>query len=663
MTIAVEETPANPIIVQESLIRRVLRSPLAVVCLIYLSAIVVVAVVAPFMMPEVGTTNAGNLSDAGQGPSPVHWLGTDDLGRDVLDRLLVGTRVTFIAVVEAVVVAVSIGVPLGLCAGFFGGLADRIVSWMGDLLLAIPGVAMMLVVLAVFPGNTFAAMLAFGVLVSPMMMRVVRSAALPIREENYVAAAHVSGLSRPRILTRHVMPRIGGVVIVQCSLMAGQALLAMSGLAFLGLIAEAPAPSWGGMVGDGFRVMIQQPWLIWPSGLIIAITVLAFGLLGDILRDAAAGTWSSSPASNRQRGRRTLGSAAEQPSNCEGALLDVRDVHVQLHNSGSKARTVLDGVSFQVRAGESVAVVGESGCGKSITALTILGLLPGAAYVESGSVWFDGTDLTALDEAGLRKVRGKRIGFISQEPMVSLNPAFSVGSQLAEIVRRHHYVSRREVRARVLDLLRKVHLPDPEAVAKKYPHELSGGMAQRVSIARALAGSPVLLIADEPTTALDVTVQSGILDLFRELQDEGMALMFVTHDWGVAADMCDRAIVMYAGQVVEQAEMEVIVEAPRHPYTAALLSSDPHRQVDGSGRLPTIPGTVPQPGAWPVGCHFKPRCHLATDDCAAALIPMVEVGVARESRCLRVDELVGQLTASGVSSGQVPQHAHLEEKL
>ena len=660
MTIAVEETPANPILTQRSLVRRVLRSPLAVVCLCYLAAIVVVAVIAPILMPDVATTNAGNLRDAGQGPSSAHWLGTDDLGRDVLDRLLVGTRVTFIAVIEAVVVAVSIGVPLGLCAGFFGGVADRVISWMGDLLLAIPGVAMMLVVLAVFPGSTFAAMLAFGVLLSPMMMRVVRSAALPIREETYVAAARVSGLSRPRILVRHVMPRIGGVVIVQCSLMAGQALLAMSGLAFLGLIAEAPAPSWGGMVGDGFRVMIQQPWLIWPSGLVIAVTVLAFGLLGDILRDAAAGTWASATTGHRKRvrGQRAVAGAAADAG--EDVLLDVRDVRVQLHNAG-EPRTVLDGVSFQIRAGESVAVVGESGCGKSITALTILGLLPGAARIESGSVWFDGQDLTTLDESDLRRVRGKRIGFISQEPMVSLNPAFTVGAQLAEIVRRHHGVSRRDARSRVLDLLRKVHLPDPEGVARKYPHELSGGMAQRASIARALAGSPVLLIADEPTTALDVTVQSGILDLFRELQDDGMALMFVTHDWGVAADMCDRAIVMYAGQVVEQAELEGIVETPRHPYTAALLSSDPHRLVEGSRRLPTIPGTVPQPGAWPTGCHFKPRCRLATDECAAGLIPLLEIGVRRESRCIHVDELVGAHT--GGSTDASPRRAHLEEKL
>lgn len=641
------EVPVAQVVVvdpRRSALRTLLRSPVAVVCLVYLLAVIVAAVVAPIMLPDVATTNAGDLATAGQGPSSAHLLGTDDLGRDVLERLLVGTRITVVAVAEAVFVAMFVGVPSGLVAGYFGRRVDRVISWLGDLLLSMPAIAMLLVVLAVFPGSTLAAMVGLGVAMSPLMMRVVRSAALPLRDEPYIAAARVSGLSHGAIIVRHVTPRLGGAIIIQAALMAGQALMAMSGLAFLGLLAEAPAPSWGGMVGDGFRVMVQQPWLIWPSGVVIALTVLALGLLGDILRDATTATWTSANAGGRRKtrgSRRPSARGDASESSDSASLLRVDDLTIILNSPGNP-RTVIDRVSFEVRPGESVALVGESGCGKSITALSILGLLPSEVRVESGSIWFDGVEISGLDEAGLRRVRGKRIGFVSQEPMVSLNPAFTVGAQLGEVVRRHHGVSRREARTRVLDLLRRVHLPDPGTVVGKYPHELSGGMAQRISIARALAGSPSLLIADEPTTALDVTVQAGILDLFRELQSEGLSVLFVTHDWGVAADMCDRAIVMYAGQVVERATLHEIVSDPRHPYTAALLGSDPHRAIRGD-RLPTIPGTVPQPGAWPQGCHFSPRCVLVTQACRETAIPLLELTSRRDSRCIHVPDLEEKL--------------------
>jgi peptide/nickel transport system permease protein len=640
-SISTEEIPGPVRHTRESVTRLLLRSPVAIVCLTYLLLLGVVAVLAPILLPDVATQHAGNLRSANLAPGSEHLLGTDDLGRDVLARLLVGTRITILAVAEAVSVAALVGVPLGVCAGYFGGRVDRFVTWSGDLVLSIPAIAMLLVVLAVFPGSTSAAMCALGLLLAPSMMRVVRSAALPIREEPYIAAARVSGLSHPRILARHVTPRLGGVVIIQGSLMAGQSLLALSGLAFLGMVAPAPAPSWGGMVSDGARVVLTNSWLIWPAGVLIAITVLAFGLLGDLLRDATTAAWANAGAVHRKQAKPTArlrdqrGSAAERQ--VDRALLCVDGLTVSL-NSPSSSRTVLQEVSLEVRQGESVALVGESGCGKSITALSILGLLPGAARVESGSVWFEGRDLTTYDEAELRRVRGNRIGFVSQEPMVSLNPAFTIGTQLVEIVRRHHGGSRREARQMALDLLRRVHLPSPEIVAKQYPHQLSGGMAQRVSIARALAGAPVLLIADEPTTALDVTVQAGILDLFRELQADGMSLLFVTHNWGVAADMCDRAIVMYAGEIVERAPLEPILENPRHPYTAALLNSDPHRASE-RGRLPTIAGTVPPPGLWPQGCHFSPRCTMAKDACREAPIPLVPLAADRDSRCIRVHEL------------------------
>jgi peptide/nickel transport system permease protein len=244
-----------------------------------------------------------------------------------------------------------------------------------------------------------------------------------------------------------------------------------------------------------------------------------------------------------------------------------------------------------------------------------------------------------LPEKELRRVRGSEIGLISQEPMVSLNPAFRVGWQLALSVRTHDGLSRRAAHARAVELLRSVHLPDPELVARRYPHELSGGMAQRVAIARALAGEPKLLIADEPTTALDVTVQAEILELLRELQRErGMAILLVTHDWGVVADLCDRAVVMYAGQVVERAALTPLFREPLHPYTRALLLSDPHNALGGD-ELPWIPGGVPKPGFWPQGCHFHPRCRYATEACRQRPIPLEHPADARQTRCIHHDRL------------------------
>jgi peptide/nickel transport system permease protein len=294
-----------------------------------------------------------------------------------------------------------------------------------------------------------------------------------------------------------------------------------------------------------------------------------------------------------------------------------------------------------VAANETVALVGESGCGKTVTAMSILGLLPGNARITGGRIMLEGIDLTGLPEKELRQLRGKKIGLVSQDPMVSLNPAFRVGWQLADCVRVHHRLSWSAARERARQLLARVHLPDPEIVGRRYPHELSGGMAQRVAIARALAGDPLLLIADEPTTALDVTVQAEILDLIRELQqDRGMAVLLITHDWGVVADICNRAVVMYAGQVVERAALTPLFQRPFHPYTEGLLAANPHHAPE-AGVLPMISGAVPTAGQWPVGCRFHPRCPYATTACREQRISLQHPAADRETRCIRHELLAG----------------------
>jgi peptide/nickel transport system permease protein len=620
---------------------RLLRRPVAVACCAYLALIIGVAIVAPIVLPAISSQNAGDLLSANQDPSLHHLLGTDTLGRDVLARLLVGTRVTVVGIAEALAVVLALGVPLGLAAGYLGGWIDRVVSWLADLTFSVPAIVIIIVVLSVFPESMLAGMSAFGVLAAPGLMRVVRSATLPVREEPYIEAAQVSGLSRLYILTRHVLPRITGAVIVQASFLAAVALAVQTGLAFLNLLIASPAPSWGGMVADGTSVILLHPWLIWPPGIAIALMMLALGLLGDAVRDAATEAWSA-PVIRRAR-QRTARDGSTAATNVSAGrpetLLAVDQLSIAFPSRSGTTR-VVEGLNLDVAEGEIVGIVGESGCGKTVSISAILGLLPGGGRIEEGRILFSGRDLARFSEAELRRIRGKEIALVSQEPMISLDPAFTVGWQLREAVRTHLRLPRGEARARVLELLASVHLPDPATVARRYPHELSGGMAQRVAIARALAGEPRLLIADEPTTALDVTIQAEILGLLRELTaTRKMAILLVTHDWGVVADICDRVVVMYAGQVVERAEPAPMFRTPLHPYTEALLSANPHRAPEAE-KLPAIPGDVPPPGLWPAGCRFHPRCSYVTSECRDRVIVLEAPFPRRQTRCIHYEELV-----------------------
>ena len=318
-------------------------------------------------------------------------------------------------------------------------------------------------------------------------------------------------------------------------------------------------------------------------------------------------------------------------------LLEVQDLQTFFHAEGTVARAV-DGVSFTVGAGETLAIVGESGSGKSVTSLSILRLVPiPPGEIAGGRVLFRGRDLLALPEPEMRHIRGNEIGMIFQEPMSSLNPLLTVGEQIAEVVRLHQGLGRNAARQRAVEMLGRVNIPDPERRAREYPHRLSGGMRQRVMIAMALACRPALLIADEPTTALDVTIQAQILHLIRALQIEmSMSVLFITHNLGVVAQVADRVAVMYAGRIVEQGDVRTVFAAPLHPYTRALLRSIPRVEAvgrDPSHRLLSIPGQVPSPVALPPGCSYAPRCPLADDVCRTVMPPLAEVIAGHDVRC------------------------------
>ncbi|MES2179065.1 MAG: ABC transporter ATP-binding protein [Gemmatimonadota bacterium] len=314
-------------------------------------------------------------------------------------------------------------------------------------------------------------------------------------------------------------------------------------------------------------------------------------------------------------------------------LLELDNLHTSFYTDAGVARSV-DGVSFSIGHGETLGVVGESGCGKSVTALSILRLVRPPGRIEAGSaIRFEGKDLLTLGEKEMQGVRGNRIAMVFQEPMTALNPVFTVGDQIAEVARIHAGMSKREAAAKAVEMLRLVGIPAPEQRADEYPHQLSGGMRQRVVIAMALVMNPALVIADEPTTALDVTIQAQILELLADLTKRlGTSILLITHDLGVVAENCSRVIVMYAGEVVEEASTVDLFASAHHPYTEGLLGAMP--RVGGSAeRLATIPGTVPPPTAWPSGCRFRERCQYAWERCESEHPPLYQIGGGHTSRC------------------------------
>jgi peptide/nickel transport system permease protein len=470
-----------------------------------------------------------------------------------------------------------------------------------------------------------------GVLLSAPVYRIFLGQAQSLRTRLYVDAARVNGVSSLRVNLRHVLPAMATTIAVQAAQLFAISVLIEAGLAFMGFGPSVPSPSWGGLIAAASQHVYDDPWLMVPTGVVLALTVIA----ANGLADAVAGGREREAVTARHRKPRTIVRAASAGTHdAGGMLLDVRDLTVAV--GGPDGPALVTGVSFALPPGTVLGLVGESGCGKTMTARALPGLLPEGVEVTGGSVWFAGRDLAGLPDKELRAIRGREIAVISQEPMVALDPMFSVGYQLTQPIRRFRGVGRAEARRIATELLGRVGIVDAGRMLRSYPHQLSGGMAQRVCIALALTGSPKLLIADEPTTALDVTVQAEILSLLRALvRTTGLSVIIVSHDPGVVADLCDEVAVMYAGQVVESGTVAEVLGQPAHPYTAALLAANPHvaEGLPVPERLPSIPGTVPAPPDWPAGCRFASRCSLATAECAAP-VPATPVHGAGTVRCV-----------------------------
>jgi peptide/nickel transport system permease protein len=565
------------------LARRFLKNPLGVAALSVLVLIVLAAICAPLLTSY--DPNAVSVLHILQGPGAGHLLGTDGAGRDVWARLLYGARYTLAGALLATVVAAVLGIASGLVAGYYGKWFESSTSWVTTLLMALPGIVVLLAARAVLGPSLWTVMIIFGVLLIPAFYRLVYAAVSGVRNELFVDAARVSGVSDLRIIGRHILTVVRAPIILQGSIVFGIAIAVQVGLDFLGFGDQA-IPTWGNMLNDGFTNLYRDPQLVvWPA-LAVVITGVALTLFANALRDeleqsgrprrrrAAVVTTAATAADPVRRDSDTI--VHEEPGASAPAppLLRIEGLAVGYPQPDGSVTRVVDNVSLDVRRGEVHGLIGESGSGKTQTAWSILRLLPAGGEILAGSIRLDGEDLAAVSSAQMRDIRGGRIAYIPQEPMSNLDPSFTIGSQLTEPMRVKLGVSKTEAKARALKLLGQVGIPNPGRTFGSYPHELSGGMAQRVLIAGAVSCEPDLVIADEPTTALDVTIQAEILDLLRDLQrDLGVTILIVTHNFGVVADLCDRVSVMQKGRIVETGPARAIFADPRHPYTRTLFDA------------------------------------------------------------------------------------------
>ncbi len=623
----------------------------------FIGLIVLVGIFAPLLTSHNPTTVG--LAPASQGPSGQYWFGVDRLGRDVYSRLIAGTRRSLIVGFGSAGLALLGGAILGALAATSGKVVDEVIMRVLDVVMAFPMIVLTAILVIAFgKSNLLVLVVAIGFVFIPQLARIVRANVQAQYGEDYVAAERVIGARRGHILLRHVTRNCAAPVLVYVTVMIASAIVFEASLSFIGagLQGQDGPSSWGSVIAYGQQLLQTHGW--WATffpGLLILITVLALNMLAEGISDvfaAPAARTGLTPVAVAAAGD-TLDEAAPEPGQItplpgladaavrlaaqarplpQGApVLTVHDLRVGFADRHAGV-DIIDGIDFTVRPGEVLGLVGESGCGKSLTALTIMGLQPRTARV-SGELLFDGHNLLQLSKRARRALMGTQMAMIYQDALSALNPAMTVGAQLKQLVRR----GGTRTPAQLLELV-GLH---PARTLRAYPHELSGGQRQRVVIAMALSRDPKLIIADEPTTALDVTVQAQVMALLLELRRElGFALILVSHDLALVSDVCDRVAVMYGGQLVETGVVSDLLAAPAHHYTRGLLGSVLSLE-SGAERLTQIRGVVPSPADFPTGCRFADRCPFASQVCLTVTPLLVGDTDRHKAACHHPAEVVG----------------------
>ena len=607
------------------------RNRLALAGGIVLSIVVLLALITPLLpLADPDVTSTG---DRFQRPfSGGALLGTDHLGRDLLSRLMWGTRLSLAVGFAAAIIAATLGAAIGIIAGYYGGRTDNLIMRGVDMLMAFPYILLALAIVAALGPGLMNALIAVAAVNVPFFARNIRGITVGIAHKEFVDAARLAGLSNTRIILSEILPNVVPVIVIAMSTTIGWMILETAGLSFLGLGSQPPQADLGSMLGEARSALITNPHTSIVPGAMILVIVMSINLLGDGVRDALDPRLKSG-ALSRPMAATMVRREGPVPEPATDGILELQDLQTQFHVKDRIYRAV-GGVSLNVKPGECLGIIGESGSGKSVTALSVMGLVaspPGV--ITGGAVRYEGQDLIGAPYRKLRAMRGRNVAYIFQDPQATLHPLYRVGDQLVEAIRSHRPIGRAAGREKAIDLLKSVRIPNPEQRISDYPHEMSGGMRQRVGIAMAMANDPEIIIADEPTTALDVTVQAQILSLLDDLRrSRGLAIVFITHDFGVVGQLCDRVEVMYAGRIVEEGPTQAILEAPAHPYTARLMACVPELGA-GKRRLEAIPGLPPAVDRLPEGCAFADRCHKAQADCRAGEIPLDREG-PRAVRCL-----------------------------
>jgi len=587
---------------------------------ILLLIIITLSILAPIL--PLKEPNITNTADRFMVPfEGGHILGTDHLGRDLLSRLLWGTQLSLAVGFAAAFIAATFGSILGAIAGFYGKKTDNIIMRFIDMLMAFPYILLALAIVAALGPGLFNALIAVALVNIPFFARNIRGVTVTLANKEFIEAARLSGMSNFRILIVEIFPNLLPMIVIAMSTTVGWMILETAGLSFLGLGSQPPQADLGSMLGEARSALITNPHTSFVPGIMIFCIVMGINLFGDGVRDAL------DPRLKKGSLIRPLpqtiyegGDTQPQPST---KLLSVQNLSTQFHVNQDIYQSSND-VSFEIQEGECLGLIGESGSGKSVTALSITSLVaspPGV--IKKGSVNYKNQNLLALPYEELRSIRGNKISYIFQDPLTTLHPLHTIGDQLLEALQAHDSeLSASESISKSKELLKSVQIPNPNNLWDVYPHQLSGGMRQRVCIAMALINDPELIIADEPTTALDVTVQAQILNILNSLRKERkLSILFISHDFGVISQLCDRVIVMYAGSIVEEGPVKNIMQQAAHPYTSELIKCVP-QLGNKEHALYSIPGNPPSLNQLPEGCAFANRCKYKQDQCLKGSVPV-----------------------------------------